>query len=67
METLKVIYEYSRFVHPLSVELAPESLAPACIRDGEVETVGVGILPVACSYIVTQRILIAVENQLRIA
>ena len=67
METLEVIYEYSRFVHPLTVKLAPESLALACIRDSEVETVRIGILPVACSYIVTERILIAVEYKLRIS
>ena len=67
METLKVVYEYSRFVHPLTVKLAPESLAPAGIRDSEVETVRIGILPVACSYIVTERVLVAVENEFRIS
>ena len=67
MEAVKVIDKYGSLTHPLTVELAPESLAPAGIGDSEVETVGVGVLPVACSNVVTEGVLIAVEDKLGIA
>ena len=67
METVEIIDEHRRFVHPLTVQLAPESLAPAGIGDSEVQTVRVGVLPVARCHIMPDRILIAVQNELRIA
>ena len=67
METVEVVDEYSSLTHPLAVELAPESFAPACIGDSEVQTVRIGILPVACCNIVTERVLIAVEYQFGVA
>ena len=67
METIEVVYEYGSFTHPLTVEFAPECLAPAGIRDREMKSVRISILPVTCSYIVTERILVAVQDKLRIS
>ena len=39
MEALEVVDEYSTFAEPLAIELTPEGLSPACVRDGEVEAV----------------------------
>ena len=47
MEALKVIDEYSTFAEPLAIELTPEGLTPACVRDGEVEAVWLSAVPVS--------------------
>ena len=58
MESVKVVGEYTCFTEPLTVELAPESLAPTGIRNGEMQTVGIYVVPVLCSGVVTKGVLI---------
>ncbi len=67
MEAVEIIHKYGGFAHPLTVELAPERLAPAGVGDREMQTVRIGILPVTGGHIVAERILIAVQHELRIA
>ena len=55
IEAIEVIYKYGALAEPLSVELAPKSLAPACVGDSKMKSVLEYAVPVFCSNIVTKR------------
>ena len=58
METVKVIGELCCFAEPLTVKLTPESFTPTGVGDGEVESVGIYIVPMLCGRIMTECILV---------
>ena len=60
------MYEYTALTEPLTVHLTPHSLCPTCVGDGEVETVGVNVLPESCGRIVTERVFVRMYRDLRI-
>ena len=67
MELVEVIYEYSRLAEPLTVELAPQSFSPAGVRDGEVDSVRIYIVPIFRCDEVSERIFMAVCSDFRIS
>ena len=67
IKSVKIIYKYSSFTHPLTVKLAPESLAPACIGNCEMNTVRVNIMPVTSCKEMSERIFVVVCRNFRIA
>ena len=67
MEAVEVVHEDRRLAQPLAVELAPQSLAPAGVGDGQVQTVGVNLMPILGGYIVAERVEVAVACDLRVA
>ena len=67
VKLVKVIGEDGGLVHPLAVVLAPQGLAPARIGNGEVQTVGVHVVPVFGGDIVAQGVLVVVLGDLGIA
>src|SRR5699024_9841244 len=54
------------FTHPLAVVLAPQRLAPARVGDGEVQPLGVYVVPVLGGDVVSQGVLVAVLGDLGI-
>ena len=66
MEAVEIVYKCRPAVHPLSIQLAPQSLAPACVGDGQMQAFGVYALPVSRCDEVAERILAAVDNCLRV-
>ncbi len=58
MEAVKIESEYARLAEPLTLKLAPESLAPAGVRNCKVQAVGVNIMPIFSGRVVTQGIFI---------
>ena len=67
VEAREVVGEDRAFAEPLPVQLAPERLAPARLRDGEVQPVRLDEVPVLRRHVVPQRVLVAVQRHLRIA
>ena len=67
VETVKVVDEDGCLTQPLTVELAPQGLCPAGIGNGQVQTVGIHLMPVFCGDKVTQWVLVVVGGQLGIA
>ena len=60
VKPVEVIGEDGRLAHPLAIVLAPHGLAPACVRNGEVQAIWVYIVPVAGRNVVAQGVFIAV-------
>ena len=67
METVEIVDKCCSAVHPLSVQLAPESLAPAGVGDRQVKTFSMHALPVAGGDEVAEGVLAAVNDRLRIS
>ena len=67
IKAVKVINKVGSLAEPLSVELAPQSLCPAGIGDGQMQTLGVYLMPVFCGNKVSQRIFVIVGRQLGIS
>ena len=67
VETVKVVDEDGCLTQPLTVELAPQGLCPAGIGNGQVQAVGIHLMPVFCGDKVTQWVLVVVGGQLGIA
>ena len=67
IELIKIIGKNGRFTHPLAVELAPQRLAPAGIRNGEVQPLRVDVVPVFGSDVVSECVFIVVLRDLRVA
>ena len=53
VKAVKIISEHRAFTKPLTVELAPESLAPAGFGNCEMKTVIAYAVPVFGSYVMT--------------
>ena len=66
METVEVVNEGRASVHPLAVELAPQGFSPAGIGDRQMQSVCMYALPVSRCHEVTERVLAAVFDCLRI-
>ena len=67
IELIKIISENGRFAHPLAIELAPQRLAPAGIRNGEVQALRVDVVPVLGGDVVSECVFIVVFCDLRVA
>ena len=65
-KAVKIVYKCCPAVHPLSIQLAPQSLAPASVGDGQMQAFGVYALPVSRCDEVAERVLAAVDNCLRV-
>ena len=57
IKIIKIIGKDACFTQPLSVDLAPQCLAPAGIGNSKMNAVRVYLVPVFGCYIMTQRIL----------
>ena len=64
---LVVVYEYRCSRKPLSVELAPYSLAPASVGNGQMDAVSAEVVPVYASCEMAKGIQMVVCNHLRLA
>ena len=67
VELVEVVGEDGGLVHPLAVVLAPQRLAPACVGDGEVQAVGVHVVPVLGGDVVAQGVFIVVLGDFGVA
>ena len=67
VKALEIVYEHSAFTQPLTVELTPQCLAPACLGNGEVQAVTLALMPATRCQIVAQCILVGMLGQLRIS
>ena len=53
MESVEVIGELCSFAKPLTVKLAPKSFTPTGVGDSEMKSVGIYVMPMLCSRIMT--------------
>ena len=67
VKPIEIIHEHGALAQPLAVELAPQSLAPAGFRDGEVQSVALHQMPVLGGDVVTQRVLVSVHGHFGVA
>ena len=67
VKAVEIVNKGCRLAQPLPVKLAPHSLCPACIGNGEVQTVRVNIVPVFRCVEVPQRVFIVMRRNFRVA
>ena len=67
VEAVEIVYEHRALAHPLTVQLAPERLAPARIGYGKVQTVRLAAVPVLGGHEMTERVCMAVLDHFRLA
>ena len=67
VKAVEIVNECCRLAQPLAVQLAPHCFSPAGVGDGQMQTVGVNIVPVFCGVEVTERVFVIVRGDLRIA
>ena len=67
VKAVKVVDKYGTLAQPLTVELAPQGLAPAGIGDGEMQAIPLATVPIFCGDIVPQSVGVLVGSHLRIA
>ena len=67
IELIKIIGKNGRFTHPLAIELAPQRLTPAGIRNGEVQPLRIDVVPGLGSDVVSECVFIVVLCDLRVA
>ena len=67
VEAVEVVDKCCSAVHPLSVQLAPESLAPAGVGDCQMKSFCMYTLPVAGGDKVAEGVFAAVNDRLRIS
>ena len=65
--TAVIVNKYARAGYHLTVKLAPNRFSPACVGDGEMESVVFNVVPVCRSGNVSERISKVVANHLRLA
>ena len=67
MEAVKVVDEQRRFAQPLAVELAPHGFSPAGVRYGEMQAVGINLMPIAGGDEMAQGVFEGMNGDLGIA
>ena len=67
VEAVEIVGEYRAFAHPLTVELAPERLAPSGIGYREVELASLDAVPIFRGNEMSERVFVGVLGDLRIA
>ena len=67
VEAIEVVGEDTPLHQPLAIELAPDGLAPASVRDGEVNTVGIHVVPVLGRDQMGQRVGGVMQDHLGVA
>ena len=66
-EAVKVVDKHRALAEPLTVQLAPERLAPAGIRNGQVQSVALTAVPVSCGDVMTERICMRMRRHFGIS
>ena len=67
IESVEVIGEYSALAEPLTVELAPQSLAPSGLGNREVKSVLLATVPIFRGHVMTECVLVGMHSHLGIA
>ena len=67
MEAVEIVNEESALAEPLTVKLAPHCLCPSGVGNGKVKTVRVNVVPEMCGGVVTERIFVRVNRDLRVS
>ena len=67
VKAVEIVCKHRALAQPLPVKFAPERLAPAGFRNGEVQPVFIYAVPVFRRDIVTERVFIVMRRNFRVA